>query len=101
MSATKKTYTDLKDFLRKNKTIPEKPFTHTSLGNVPHSYPGSYCIEDEDLNLFYNLYKKHVFEENKEAHLTEKHKEHSQILIDLDLRHNADNKNRKYNDKFL
>ncbi len=102
MSAQKKTYSDLKDFLRKNKTIPEKEFTHTSLGNVPHSYPGSYCIDDSELNLFYNLYKKHVFDENKAAHLTEKHKDCSQILIDLDLRHNynADNK-RKYNKQFL
>ena len=101
MSANKK-YTDLKDFLRKHKTIPEKEFTHTSLGNIPHSYPGSYCIEDDELNLFYNLYNKHVFEEGNPAHLTEKHKDTSQILIDLDLRHNqdADNK-RKYNKDFL
>ena len=64
MSANKK-YTDLKDFLRKHKTIPDKEFTHTSLGNIPHSYPGSYCIEDDELNLFYNLYNKHVFEKKR------------------------------------
>jgi P4 family phage/plasmid primase-like protien len=101
MSANEK-YIDLKDFLRKHKTIPEKTFTHTSLGNVPHSYPGSYCIDDNELNLFYNLYKKHTFEDGKDAHLTERHKDCSQILIDLDFRHthNADN-SRKYNIDFL
>jgi hypothetical protein len=45
MSVQKK-YTDLKEFLRCHKTIPEKPFTHTALGQPPHSYPGSYSIDD-------------------------------------------------------
>ena len=57
-----KKYIDLQDFLRKHKTIPEKKFTHTALGHPPDSYPGSYCIEDEDLTLFHNLYNKFVFE---------------------------------------
>ena len=98
---SEKKYTCLKDFLRKNKTIPEKHFTHTALGQPPHSYPGSYCIEDEDLSLFFNLYNKWVFEENKECHLTEKHKDISPILIDLDLRHSVSDLKRQYNEKFI
>ena len=49
---TQKKYTDLKEFLRCHKTIPEKTFTHTALGQPPHSYPGSYSIDDEELSLF-------------------------------------------------
>ena len=61
MSSGKKYY-DLKDFLKKHKTIPEKKFTHTALGQPPDSYPGSYCIEDEELSLFHNLYNKYVLD---------------------------------------
>ena len=48
MSAQEK-YTGLKDFLRKHKTIPEKTFTHTSIPG-PNVYPGSYCINDDELD---------------------------------------------------
>ena len=68
-------YKSLQQFLRKHKTIPEKPFTHTALGKPPDSYPGSYCIPDEKLELFYNLYNKHVYKNGLKAHLTERHKE--------------------------
>ena len=97
----KKKYSDLIDFLKKNKTIPEKTFTHTALGQPPNSYPGSYCIEDEDLSLFYNLYNKYVFEESNIVHLTEKHKEISPILIDLDFRHSTDFNSRQYTETFI
>ena len=97
-----KKYFDLIDFLRKHKTIPEKSFTHTALGSPPDSYPGSYCIEDEELEIFHNLYHKHVFDEGKKAHLTERHKDNSCVLIDLDLRHETGNGNkRKYTEEFI
>ena len=94
-------YTDLKDFLRKHKTIPENKFTHTSLGQPPDSYPGSYCINDEDLSLFYNLYNKDTFLENKLCHLTEKHKDVSPILIDLDFKHSNTLTKRQYTEDFI
>jgi P4 family phage/plasmid primase-like protien len=97
----KKKYLDLKDFLRKNKTIPENEFTHTALGIPPDSFPGSYCINDDEQKLFYNLYNKHVFEDGKTAHLTEKHCEMAPILIDLDLRHEQHIKERQYTFDFL
>ena len=100
MSSGKKYY-DLKDFLKKHKTIPEKKFTHTALGQPPDSYPGSYCIEDEELSLFHNLYNKYVFEEGNNVHLTEAHKEKSSILIDLDLRHKVSGMKRHYDNLFI
>ena len=100
MSVQKK-YTDLKEFLRCHKTIPEKQFTHTALGQPPHSYPGSYSIDDEELSLFYNLYNKWVFEDSNVVHLTEKHKDVAPILIDLDLRHSNKNQKRHYTADFI
>ena len=82
----KKPYTCLNNFLKRNKTMPEKTFTYC-LGYSTDSYPGSYCIEDSDIDTFFKLYEKHVFKNNFKAHLTEKHREISPILIDLDLRH--------------
>ena len=43
----------LKKYLQEHKTIPEKKFTHTTMGDPPNSYPGSYCIED--LNEFFDV----------------------------------------------
>lgn len=99
--STQEKYTGLKDFLRKHKTIPEKSFTHTALGHPPHSYPGSYCIEDKELSLFHNLYNKAVFEESNPAYLTEKHKDVSPILIDLDFRHSNTLTDRQYTEPFI
>ena len=96
-----KKYHSLKDFLRKHKTIPEKNFTHTALGHPPNSYPGSYCIDDDELSLFHNLYNKDVFDGNGVVHLTERHKELSPILIDLDLRHDIKYTSRQYNNEFI
>ena len=97
----KKKYTDLIDFLKKNKTIPEKLFTHTALGQPPNSYPGSYCIDDNNLSLFHNLYNKYVFEDSNTVHLTEKHKDISPILIDLDFRHSSTLNKRQYTNEFI
>ena len=94
-------YTDLKDFMIQHKTIPEKEWTHTALGSPPDSYPGSYYIEDKDLNLFHNLYNMSVFENGEECHMTEKHRDISPVLIDLDLRHDPSEKKRHYNESFI
>ena len=42
-----------------------------------------------------------MFDDGKEAYLTERHNDISPILIDLDLRHTADNSNRKYTYEFV
>ena len=92
-------------FLRKHKTIPEKEFTHTSIpgeSNGQTVFAGKYCIKDEDLDTFYKIYNNHVFKLGLPAHLTEKHKDQSPVLIDLDFRHKPTKDNeRQYDDKFL
>ena len=61
MSQSEK-YSDLIDFLKRNKTLPEKEFTHTSIGCPEDGiYAGSCCVKDEDKKLFYHLYNKYVF----------------------------------------
>ena len=99
MSKTQK-YNSFTQFLRKHKTIPEKTFTHTSIPG-PNVFPGSYCINDEDLDTFYSFYNKHVFELKQPAHLTERHKDVSPILIDLDFRHKPNDSSRKYDSSFI
>ena len=94
-------YTDLEDYLIQNKTIPENKWSHTALGQPPESFPGSYNIEDTDINLFHNLYNIYVFDQGNKAHLTERHKDVSPILIDLDLRHNSSSKKRHYTEDFI
>ena len=97
----------LKYYLQKHKTIPEKSFTHTALGEPPKSYPGSYCIDDSELEDFFTVYTNTVFKHNIPAHLTERHREIGPILIDLDFRHKpkpAGDKTpfeRKYTAKFV
>ena len=95
----------LKYYLQKHKTIPEKSFTHTALGEPPKSYPGSYCIEDDDLESFFETYTNTVFKHDIPAHLTERHRDVSPILIDLDFRHKPDlsgsSTPRKYTKQFI
>jgi P4 family phage/plasmid primase-like protien len=95
----------LKYYLQKHKTIPEKSFTHTTMGEPPKSYPGSYCIEDSDFESFFEVYSNTVFKHNISAHLTERHRDESPILIDLDFRHQLNSKSevceRKYTKEFI
>ena len=100
MSEPKK-YTDVNDFLMKHRTLDKDIFTHTALGTPPKSWPGKYNITDENSNLFYNLYQKYMFEECGTLHITERHKDVSPILIDLDLRHNNSFTERQYNEEFI
>ena len=100
MSEPKK-YTDVKDFLMKHRTLDKDNFTHTALGTPPKSWPGKYNISNKNLSLFYNLYHKYMFEECGTLHVTERHKDVSPILIDLDLRHKTNLSERQYNEEFI
>ena len=60
--------------------------THTRIGSTDHNvYGGSYCIQN--LQEFYPLYCKHVFEKGIAEHLTEKQLECGPLAIDLDFRY--------------
>ena len=91
----------LKQFLQKNKTIPEKSFTHTALGEPPKSYPGSYCVEDDNSETFLEVYTKYTFDKKIPAHLTERHRDVAPILIDLDFRHDSKSHERRYTQDFI
>ena len=91
----------MKQFLQNHKTIPEKTFTHTALGEPPQSWPGSYCIEDYEQDEFLEVYTKNAFDKKIPTHLTERHKDVSPILIDLDFRHDSKSKERRYTNEFI
>ena len=64
--------------------------THTSMCNPK----GSYYIEDHDLDTFYELYEKALFD--NELHITEKHCEISPMIIDLDFKYELETFERKH-----
>ncbi len=64
--------------------------THTSMCNPK----GSYLIEDYDLDIFYELYEKALFD--GELHITEKHNEISPMIIDLDFKYELEMFERKH-----
>lgn len=62
-------------------------FTHTSLGKPT----GSFYIPVDALNTFYTLYID-AYEAGQDLHITEKHRHISPLLIDLDFRFRAPEK---------
>ena len=87
-------YTNLKN----NYSItPTKIATHTSIGDPP----GKWHIEDEYLENFYKLYTETCFKFKIDCHLTEKHKETSPVLIDLDFKYSLENGERLFDINFI
>jgi P4 family phage/plasmid primase-like protien len=90
---------DLEDFLRSHKTDDKTIITHTRIGNIKNGvYPGSYCIEERDIGLFYKLYHQKVFVLGKEEYFTEKQLKNgkSPILVDLDFRYDESVRSRQH-----
>ena len=75
----------------------ETPFTHTSIGEPK----GAWSICDKYLEYFYNNYAENCFKLNNSFHFTEKHIQHSPILIDMDLRYNMENPTRLFSVDFI
>lgn len=84
--------TQLNAFLNKRKVVPGSALTHTSMTG------GSYYIPVTDEDEFIDLYHD-ALEKGADLHLTEKHRDISPILIDLDFRQKT--KDRLYNDKHI
>ncbi len=82
----------LYNFLNNYRVKKGEPHTHTSMGTPL----GSFYIPDSSIEEFYILYKKHV-EEGNPAHIIEKHKEYSSILVDIDFKFKEDVTEREYN----
>ena len=75
----------------------ECKYTHTSI-NDPK---GSWHIPDENLETFYKFYASTYYKYNIDIHLTEKHKNVSPILIDLDFKYLSNDGIRKFDNKFI
>lgn len=72
--------------------------THTRIPDQESNiYGGSYCIND--LETFFAIYYKHVFEQKNKEYLTEKQLECGPIAIDLDFRY--DEAKRQYDHEHI
>lgn len=91
-------YIDLNDFLTKHNNSKNKTngitknISHTRIGDKDlNIFAGAFCIEKEELPVFYRLYYEHVFVKNRKEYLTEKQLDaNGPILIDLDFRYEYD-----------
>jgi P4 family phage/plasmid primase-like protien len=95
---------NFEDFLRKHSTNEKSKITHTRIGNIKKNiFAGSFCIEDNDINMFYKLYNHKVFVKGKEDYFTEKQLQDgkSPILIDFDFRYPENIKNRQHNEDHI
>jgi|APGre2960657505_1045072.scaffolds.fasta_scaffold08369_2 P4 family phage/plasmid primase-like protien len=92
-------FKDLNEFLAKHtvKNMGGGEITHTRIGSKDlNVYGGSYIIPKEDKPLFYELYYKAVFKNNRNEHLTEKQIENGPIAVDFDFRYKHDVDKRKH-----
>lgn len=71
-------------YLNRSKSIKDGSFTHTSISDPP----GSFYIQSEDMETFFDLYQKALESKCNNIYLTEKHRDISPILIDFDFRFN-------------
>ena len=83
-----------KNFLKKYKVEKGSQFTHTSLGEPK----GSYYIGGDIQEDFYELYAT-AMENGEVLHITEKHRDISPVLIDLDFKQQT--ADRLYNDDMI
>ena len=78
------------DAFLKKFVVSEKgsPCNYTKIGDRELGVFGNkYFIPDDKVDEFYKVYRKHVFEEKKEAYLTEKQHDIGKVVIDLDFRY--------------
>jgi len=84
-------------FLKRYSTKSGEEHNYTKIGNPKFSITGgSYCIPLDQLAEFYELYKRHVFVEGKQAYLTEKQLENGPIVIDIDFRYSVEVEERQH-----
>lgn len=93
MSDEKSVHSSINEFINRYRTVKSSAFTHTSMMSPIASFYIPSTEEDKFINL-YNAALKH----KKSMFFTEKHRDISPVLIDLDFRYalNEDNKTRKY-----
>jgi P4 family phage/plasmid primase-like protien len=87
----------LEGFLKKFYSKDAKDHTHTRIGSPKlNLMGGSYTIPASDIDEFYKIYTKYVFEERKQSYLTEKQLDEGPILIDVDFRYDTEVEERQH-----
>ena len=82
-------------FLKKNYAVDPKDHNYTKIGAPKLQVSGGvYSIPLSEIDEFRRIYIKHVFEDRKQAYLTEKQLEEGPILIDIDFRYDPEVENR-------
>jgi P4 family phage/plasmid primase-like protien len=94
-------FKDLNSFLKnhkKNDTTDKSSITHTRMGDKDlNVYSGSYVIPKEELEIFYKLYYKHIFEHKNKEYLTEKQSPNGgAMVVDFDFRYNENITSRQH-----
>jgi P4 family phage/plasmid primase-like protien len=88
---TEQKYT-IYNFLEEHRADKGGIYTHTSMDNPK----GTFYIPNQDLDTFYSLYEKAIFDNNR-LHLIERHSQVGPVIIDLDFRYNINIENRLHN----
>lgn len=90
-------FKDLSEFMAKHSAkntanVKSGGITHTRIPNKEFGVTGgSFIIPKEDLDVFYNLYYKHIFENKNKEYLTEKQIESGgPMAVDFDFRYHND-----------
>ena len=87
----------LDNFLKRFICKDPKEHNYTKIASQKlNIFGGSFTIPSSDIDDFYRVYTKHVFEERKQAYLTEKQPDEGPILIDLDFRYDSSVEDRQH-----
>jgi hypothetical protein len=87
----------LDNFLKRFICKDPKEHNYTKIASQKlNIFGGSFTIPSSDVDDFYRVYTKHVFEERKQAYLTEKQPDEGPILIDLDFRYDSSIEERQH-----
>ena len=73
-----------------------KIHTHTSMGKPI----GSYYIENENIDIFNELYQKSIME-GQTLHITEKHNDYGPVIIDLDFKYDIEITERQHDKNLI
>lgn len=87
-------------FLKERAVDDSGEITHTSMSKSS-SYPtGSYNIKHSDMDEFYKLYNKAVFDKKDKVFLVERHEDTGPLVVDIDLKYNKSTK-RQFKDSHI
>ena len=80
-----------------------EPPTHTRIKSEQHNvFGGAFAISHEELPIFWQSYKDHVFTKKRAEHLTERQlEENGPILVDFDLKYPSTVDTRKHADHHI